>query len=81
MTHQSNSADVEREFQRYRELTGDREATLLRDGAYWLVQGRYEGLEGYGAGTMTLALRCFCDGWEGGRIVPLDPVVRGALGL
>jgi hypothetical protein len=63
VTHCDNALDVAREFQRYRELTGDSSARLLRDGAYWRVEGRYEGLEGYGAGIMTALLRAFCRGW------------------
>jgi hypothetical protein len=73
--HKPQRGDVEAAFARYQELTGDDTANLLRDGAYWLVDGRYKGLEGYGAGMMTLALSRFCDGWEAGRKVALEAII------
>jgi hypothetical protein len=74
MTHKNNWRDVTAAFDRYLELTGDREAHLTQSGAYWNVWKRIDGggfvihgLEAYGAGTMTNLLRAFCEGFEAGR--------------
>ena len=81
MTKHYNAKDVETAFKRYVELTGDREARLERDGAYWKVRadGEYcvRGLEAYGL------LHRYCDGYEDGLKAagiarPLEELASGA---
>ena len=64
MAHKTEPADVFAVFDRYKELTADGDAVLLRDGPYNAIRGRYR-LEGYGKGEFVRIVDAFCDGWEG----------------
>ena len=84
MGHKDNARDVEIAFDRYLELTGDRDAHLTRMGAYWNVWKRIDGgdfvihgLEAYGAGTMANLLRAYCEGYrDGWRDCNIDAIEK-----
>ena len=71
MGHRDNWRDVEEAFARYKTLTGDTRADLIRDrpdGSFWTLVSPTRGLmSAYGAGMMVGILGAFCDGWEAGR--------------
>lgn len=75
MGHSTTQADVEGAFERYRRLTGDVDAKLVREGNFYYVRTdspSAKRLNGYGAGIAWHVIHAWCDAWEARTTVDFE---------
>jgi hypothetical protein len=66
--HRENGRDVEIVFRAYIDTTGDKSATLSREGATWTVSGQHLKGSYYGAREACAAIRHFIAGYNVGYL-------------